>query len=265
MLLGEAFQGDRLQLYPHINESYRKLRDKYNIPFIRPDYCISRVPIFLGKKSARELFYINSLKSSENGLFDDIQDIFVLNRDTINKTIHDEELKEEKESETIRSFLGMIYEEEKKEEEKIGQSENDLITFEEDSFYNLQSPLPITLKKLDNINNQVYEHNVENDQKDAIQFQSPILPSLNMVPTNLSVMSPPSFPPPPVPSTDSLNDKRNSPKDTKEFPSNWSTEPKKEETNNKNIKHSNNVPIYSSDMDSEIFYIGNTRIVKRKE
>ncbi len=45
---GEAFTSRR-SLYPHIYETYYKIRHKYHIRFPRPDFDPTRVPIFLGE------------------------------------------------------------------------------------------------------------------------------------------------------------------------------------------------------------------------
>eukprot|EP01034_Spumella_vulgaris_P025877 gene25877-32382_t len=50
---GEAFTSRRA-LYPHINDTYYKIRYKYHIRFPRMDFDPTRVPIFLGDVTDRE-------------------------------------------------------------------------------------------------------------------------------------------------------------------------------------------------------------------
>lgn len=50
---GEAFLS-RSNHYPHIYQTYSKLRTKYFIKFPRPDFDPTRVPIFLGEMTSRE-------------------------------------------------------------------------------------------------------------------------------------------------------------------------------------------------------------------
>ena len=55
---GEAFT-PRRHMYPHIYEAYTKMRYKYGIPFLRPHFDPTRVPIFLGPITQPEKFLVN--------------------------------------------------------------------------------------------------------------------------------------------------------------------------------------------------------------
>ena len=52
---GEAFiKGERRQIYPHIISTYKKMRSKYGVKYVRIEFDPSRVPIFLGPISKHE-------------------------------------------------------------------------------------------------------------------------------------------------------------------------------------------------------------------
>eukprot|EP01034_Spumella_vulgaris_P046158 gene46158-57556_t len=62
---GEAFIS-RSALYPHIYETYHKMRYKYHIPFPRVDFDPTRVPIFLGPITTKETQLVHQFPEVED-------------------------------------------------------------------------------------------------------------------------------------------------------------------------------------------------------
>lgn len=75
---GEAFY-PRRHLYPHIWETYHKLKIFYMIPFPRPDFDPTRVPIFLGPLRVKDyqaaIAYRDSMPPDHDDVSNDRQNI----------------------------------------------------------------------------------------------------------------------------------------------------------------------------------------------